>query len=443
MLCEGQPVITKEKQMEVERILLSKETYDAKIKKIVILCDYIYIREGSVIILKKKYTKAGDIPCISLEELRDSMIDIIKITEGICPPMNTREGLDVKATYIHDFIGSISQQELLLMEGEGMRVNQLTGKRKDIFENLLKTSYLIDMFYIGRQNMTEIDLLKNSYLSSKKENMDTIVGSLIPRRDKNGQLNFHSLRPREYKIPGTGNQINNKDKYINEKATLGDIENEINRLINILEIKDNLKGKSFSFSGLKYSGAEKISRTVARMFGLDFVKNKDRFVIRRKAIPMNVNISNWRDAIFAIIPDPLVRYLIKSDNQDNNKVYVGASNAMGLAKVCHDYLLNKHDSIIQKLKDKKIKFQELDNVSKSAVGMALALPFLRNVLQEIQQEVPFYISHLEDLLIRVRRVKDPVRGPKIALITRKPDGSGRWTNHIGWLNIPVPDRMKK
>jgi hypothetical protein len=139
ILAEGEGISSDSQSSEIDKILASQGQSGAlKIARIATLCGYSVNAAKGYFLLNRTYERPGEIPCVTYEELQESMADVTAILNAICPPTDAAPGspeaekkLHTWALYIHLFLKSLSPEQLRAVKKTGLRVGDLTEAQRD------------------------------------------------------------------------------------------------------------------------------------------------------------------------------------------------------------------------------------------------------------------------------------------------------------------------
>lgn len=454
--------------------------------------DYAVQRQGSVFILKKRYTDAHDLPSVTLEECLLAMQDASRILDTFNPhgPGVTR-GMVSASVLPGDFAGSLTPEQLLLMRDGTLPISSLAPDQQAKARRFLFAMYLDEPIEEVQNAVSRLRGAQKAVLCMGSLGGKEFFGYELPTTPQTSarkpvfvsfaefasNMVFIEKSRSDSAVPvavGGGSALSVsagvpvpatvERKAAAEGATLGEVVAALNKRVGPrMAVDAALESKRMTLIGSKFAPTEQILAAVADIYGLR-VKTENEILLRltRRPLALPLNLAQLPVSLRQAFPYPLLRAVQdgvldhsrqhldtavadtpeqrEERQQILQKFFEDKSRIEGLPNALHQEAVSRLRADIAPQWTRssgRIPVAGLSGVDQNIFAVALTTNFLNVINRALRRQPPQFIAQFDQLFLG-GGLSPAGSGQTITLLFQYADAAGgkHTALSIGNLNYP-------
>ena len=429
ILAEGEGISSDSQIGEIDKILASQGQSGAmKIAQIGALCGYRTTAAKGYFLLNRTYERPGEIPCITYEELQESMADVTAILSAICPPTDAPPGspeaekkLHTWALYIHLFLKSLSPEQLRTVKKTGLRVGDLTEAERDRFQDILADGAFGGNLPLAREASRQLTGATRGYIYRQKSEKFTTL-----RYPESVVRTGYVLRPFKVNF-GEGRTLDEETQSIltnglESGQTLADLTKAVSADVKPgeprLEASSSLQQKPVVFAGVQYVSAQQAATAVKALYGLKIERRTSGLLLARMRPNIPQSYSTVIPSLFQALPLPVRTALFATPSRASGPLQQNPLQNEASSATTRGFQISANatrlfnDSLRNLEVGEKQPVSSLNTTQRTLLGLILVNQFIP-VIPKIQAEIARMQQFTDDTKIFANKEQESHGKPRL------------------------------
>jgi len=419
--------------------------------------------------LTKRYTDPSDLPEVTQDECIQAMQDVVKVMQPYATDATWPAKRDALDGLIPQIAASLNPDQIQALQKNDLPLSSLNSDQQAL-------AWKFALYFYDQKALNEAHNTLGTLQSAVNPavGQGTVAGkyslfgyqitsisakvTFVPfARTLTVSADGSYADPSGFALPVMSRQAGLEPASQSGLTTLEGEAEALNKRGAHIEVDAALQSKPIYIVGDSYATPEQVLDAMAAVYGLNIYKHDDGIMqLRRPLWQMPANITGLGDAVWHVLPAPLLRAIHKGEptkpvdqatlsnpSIPDTQILQQMQGNRALPSQIHQAALLKlrQDVARYHMEHKKadpVPLSALSEADREAFAVVLMTDFLHSALEEYDRPIPFYLTDFNQLVLRGGPYESPDNRShwKFALNFALPDGNGGMQDGPAMFDMP-------